>query len=169
VLTCALCGRIILQSALVDQTPGRRGFVAALLEGGNLVYLPEEAEGLADGLEGPLYYPGRVAQHVPGHPARQVCCALGEVPGVLGVDVVRVDPCRTAVDAPAGAKVLGEVEQLVRALDPARRAGEYGVLFDFQRAAPFTARAPSRRARTADRPGNGPRQPRPQPGDPPIV
>ena len=98
---------------LTNQPPWRWRFVTALLEGGDLVYLSEEAEGFTDGLEGPLHYPGRVAQHVPGHPARQVRGALGEVPGVLGVDVIRVDPGRAAVDAPAGAEVLGEVEQLV--------------------------------------------------------
>ena len=105
-------------------------------------FTSEEAEGFTDGLEGPLHYPGRVAQHVPGHPARQVRGALGEVPGVLGVDVIRVDPGRAAVDAPAGAEVLGEVEQLVGALDPARRAREYCVFLDLQSAAPSQQELP---------------------------
>src|SRR5918997_6518153 len=129
------------RSVLLNQPPRRRGLVAALLEGGYLVHLAQEAEGFAEGLEGPPHYPRRVPQHVPCHPPRQVRGSLGEVARILGVDVLRVDPGGAAVDAPACADVLGEVEELVWPVDPAGRAGEYGVSLYLQRAAPFTKAA----------------------------
>jgi hypothetical protein len=59
-----------------------------MFEGCDLGYLSQEAEGLAQRLEGQLHYLRRVAQHVARDPPRQVRGALGEVSGVLGVDVL---------------------------------------------------------------------------------
>lgn len=101
--------------------------VAAALEGGDLIELLEQSVGFSQSLEGPFDDPpDGVVERVVEEAARELAGAPEEVSGVLGVDVAGVDLGSGATQAPAGGEVLGEVRKLVRPLDAAGRAGEYG-------------------------------------------
>ena len=138
----------------------------ALLERRDLGHLPEELQGLTEGLEGPSQDPRGSLKDVPNDLHQEVCGPFGHVLGVFGVDVAREQQGRPTVVAAAGSQVVGEVQELVQAVHPTSRAGEDGALFDLQPGSPFTTATPNP---TAPPGGTSGTRPCPRPDGPQRV